>query len=133
MRAFSTAPAAEKELAFHAIDTVRRTGGVLEHPAGSSLWPVAGLPGSGKRDKYGFTFGLDQFWLGHLARKRTLLYICGIEPSDMPSLPLTLKQPAHMVTLSKWRPEVPAIPKSMREATPLPMAHFLVHLARLAA
>jgi hypothetical protein len=42
----------EKQLAFFAIDQVRRNGGILEHPAYSSLWAAAGLPrpGAGKDD-----------------------------------------------------------------------------------
>ena len=34
----------EKELALWAVEQVQRWGGVLEHPARSTLWPVAGLP-----------------------------------------------------------------------------------------
>lgn len=61
---------------------------MLEHPAGSTLWPVAGLPEPGERDAWGgFTIIVPQFWWGHLADKATRLYICGCEPGDLPPVP----------------------------------------------
>jgi hypothetical protein len=62
--------------ALHAIEVVRRNGGVLEHPHGSSLWRHAGLPASGEEDRFrGRTFEVDQCRFGHVARKRTWLYV----------------------------------------------------------
>ena len=43
----------EKELALWAVEQVQRWGGGLEHPARSTLWPVAGLPEPGEVDAWG--------------------------------------------------------------------------------
>ena len=43
----------EKALALFAVDQVRRCGGVLEHPWGSTLWGAAGLPHPGHVDAWG--------------------------------------------------------------------------------
>lgn len=44
LRQFSTAPIEEKQLAIFAVDQVRKHGGILEHPSGSSLWDACNLP-----------------------------------------------------------------------------------------
>lgn len=44
LRSFSTAPESEKDLARFAVAMVRQWGGVLEHPAHSTLWKDRGLP-----------------------------------------------------------------------------------------
>lgn len=79
----------EKELAYFALSQVRLNGGVLEHPAGSRLWQEASLPFEGFLidDFGGFTIEIDQYDFGHVARKRTKLYICGIDKSELPALP----------------------------------------------
>ena len=72
---------------------------MLEHPAGSTLWPVAGLPEPGERDAWGgFTIIVPQFWWGHLADKATRLYICGCEPGDLPPVPFVLGEAADDTT-----------------------------------
>ena len=38
LRSFSTAPIAEKKLAFFALSKIRQFGGILEHPRSSTLW-----------------------------------------------------------------------------------------------
>lgn len=132
----------EKSLALFAVDQVRAFGGVLEHPASSSLWPVAGLPSPGVTDDFGgFTFPILQSSFGHRADKPTFLYICGCLPADLPSLPLRLGAASHIIgtpgrrldgsRLKKgdlgWRPE---ITKSEREHTPADLAFWLVDIAR---
>jgi hypothetical protein len=79
----------EKQLAYLALAQVRLNGGVLEHPAGSRLWAEAGLPMENEfPDEFGgFTIEVDQYDFGHVAHKRTKLYICGIESKDLPTLP----------------------------------------------
>jgi hypothetical protein len=130
----------EKDLAILAVDKVRKNGGVLEHPESSTLWNVAGLPNPlivapGTKDDFGgWTLVIDQSWFGHLARKRTWLYIVGVEPKNIPPFDLMLGEESYTVSRSKrskpWKKE---IPRSHREATPLKMALWLVELARLAA
>ena len=63
---------------------------VLEHPKGSRLWHEAPLPMPGEfSDEFGgFTILVDQYQFGHVARKWTHLYIVGIEPKDLPEIPI---------------------------------------------
>lgn len=131
----------EKELALHAVAQVRRCGGVLEHPDASTLWDAAGLPEPGEIDSYGgWTLPVYQFWWGHRAEKATRLYIVGVQPEDVPIMPLVLGEPTHICGTSGrrrdgsrlhkgdtgWRPE---ITKAEREATPTAFARWLVTLA----
>lgn len=111
----------ERELAIWAVDVVRRCGGVLEHPRASRLWKEAGLPDPGARDRFGgFTLGIDQDWFGHRAEKRTLLYIVGVEPTDIPAFPLRLEPPSHVVE---------RMGRAEREHTPPRLASWLIELA----
>jgi len=78
LKHFATAaPAHEHALGPWAIDKVRRWGGVLEHPKGSTLFRECGcaLPGGLPDEWGGITLEVDQFHWGHKARKRTLLYV----------------------------------------------------------
>lgn len=79
----------EKDLAWFALAQVRKNGGVLEHPTGSRLWKEGKLPlmGQGYDDFGGFTLEVDQYDFGHVAHKRTKLYICGITIEQLPELP----------------------------------------------
>jgi hypothetical protein len=79
----------EKDLAWFAIEKVRKNGGVLEHPKGSRFFKKAGCPELGAGyDKFGgFTMLIDQFDFGHVAHKNTKLYVCGIKIEDLPALP----------------------------------------------
>lgn len=131
LRHFAKPRPDEKALALFAVDQVRKWGGVLEHPAGSTLWPAAGLPAPGQRDQYGgFTLGVNQHWCGHRAEKATLLYICGVEPRDIPAVPLRLDEPTHVVQSRKRSDYRPHISKAEREHTPPDFAVWLVELAR---
>lgn len=136
----------ERDLAFFAVAQVRRYGGALEHPVASRLWAEAGLPAPGHFDEFGgWTLPIHQHWWGHRARKKTLLYIVGCAPRDIPPIPLVLGEATHVVAMSKdrrtadgqrirkghplWRPEVS---KSEREHTPPRLAEWLVAVARVA-
>lgn len=126
----------ERALALHAVETVRRCGGVLEHPARSSLWPVAHLPEPGARDDHGgWTLCVDQFWFGHLAYKPTRLYIVGCSPKDCPDLPFSISPPTHSICpahgIRSGDPRYrTALSAPAREATPPAFARWLVSLAR---
>lgn len=112
----------ERDLALFAVDAVRRFGGVLEHPAGSLLWPAAMLPAPGARDSFGgFTMPIRQSWFGHRAPKNTWLYVVGVEPRDVPAFPLVLGVPPGRVEL---------LGRREREATPVELAGWLIDLAR---
>lgn len=72
-----------------ALASVRRWGGVLEHPAHSHAWFAHGLPwpaasGGWQRDiEGGWCCHVEQGWYGHPARKTTWLYAVG---ADLPEL-----------------------------------------------
>lgn len=119
LRGFAKPRSDEKELALHAVECVRTWGGVLEHPAASTLWAVAGLPERGRRDKWGgLTFVVDQGWFGHRAPKRTLLYIVGAE--QIPVVPFVLGDaPGRVENMGR----------SERERTPEGFARWLLDLA----
>lgn len=137
LRHFAKPRPGEKELALWAIDQIRTWGGVLEHPATSTLWHEKNLPLGADRDEWGgFTLSVDQFWWGHKARKRTWLYVCGVAPSEIPAMPIRLDAVTHVVNLfskvrkQKGRYHRPEITKAEREATPPDLARWLVELAK---
>lgn len=142
LRHFAKPRPDEKALAYFAVDQVRRCGGVLEHPYKSTLWSAVGLPKPGERDAYGgWTLPVSQFWWGHRAEKKTLLYIVGLEPNELPLIPFVLGVPSHVIAQSRaarngtrlrkgmpgWRPECG---KAEREHTPPAFAAWLVETAR---
>jgi hypothetical protein len=120
LRTFSNHSNEELDLAFFAIEKIRKNGGVLEHPASSSLWDAADLPKLGLRDNYGgFTFPIYQSDFGHQAPKLTWLYIVGINPEQLPEFPLILSLPLGRVE---------NLSRKLREATPLEFAKWLINL-----
>lgn len=126
----------EKELALKAVDTIRKVGGVLEHPAHSDLWKEKPLPKPGEVDKWGgFTICVDQFWWGHKARKKTFLYICGVNKKDLPIIPMNFDMLTHYVGFPKsWKGKgrngMKEISKKEREATPIDFAKWLIEVAK---
>jgi hypothetical protein len=133
LRQFAKPRKGERRLATWSVRQVRQWGGVLEHPAASLLWPKAGLPAPGQRDKYGgWTLPINQHWWGHRAEKATLLYIVGCEPRDIPPIPYRMDEPTHVVQ-SRKRDSRPHISKAEREHTPPELAKWLVELAKRCA
>lgn len=131
LRQFAKPRADEKSLATWAVAQVRRFGGVLEHPEGSTLWEAAGLPAPGKRDAFGgWTLGIHQHEFGHRAEKATLLYIVGCEPANLPEMPLRLDDPTHCIRPTKSYPRKPSVTKAEREHTPPALCAWLVEVAR---
>lgn len=144
LRQFSTAPAEEKALATWALDVVRRNGGVLEHPIGSSLWKLSGMPhrvdplswNVNYMDEFGGWFlDVNQYDYGHKAAKRTRFYICGIARRLVITTWPSTERPKFVVRSlarivkghPKWRP---GVSRAEREHTPLDMAKWLVSVAR---
>lgn len=112
----------EKEVAIWCLSTVRMFGGVLEHPGHSGLFELARVA-PGKRDAVGgWVLPILQSWFGHPAPKATWLYIVGIEPHEVPRLPLTLGLPPGRVENQS---------RKAREVTPPALAEWLVNLADL--
>lgn len=98
------------------------------------------LPEPGKFDSFGgWTLPIWQYWFGHRARKATRLYICGVDPVNIPAIPILLGDAEFVVGTSGRRKDGsrkksrPEISKSEREHTPHEMARWLVQLARAAA
>lgn len=135
-------PPGERDLAPWAVEQVRRWGGVLEHPAKSRLWPELGLPQLGKRDEFGgWTLAIHQHDFGHRAQKKTRLYIVGCSPLDVPTLPIALGRPTHVISQNRtlpgggrlrkgmpgWRPDCT---EAEQEHTPPALASWLVEVAR---
>ena len=88
-----------------ALSSVRRWGGVLEHPADSHAWDWFGLckpPQKGgwiKADDCGWTCCVSQGHYGHIAGKRTWLYVCN---TPLPELRWgDCEQRIHPVALKK--------------------------------
>lgn len=145
LRALANPRPDEKELAPWAVEKVREFGGVLEHPAKSTLWDFMCLPRPGEKDIYGgWTLPIYQSSFGHRAEKATFLYIVGCLPNSLPIMPLILGE-AHFVCGSSgrrtdgsrlkkgdrgWRPE---ITKAEREHTPFELAKWLVEVAKICA
>lgn len=142
LRGLANPEPGEKELAIFAIDTVRKYGGVLEHPKSSSLWPVVGLPEPGEMDEFGgWTLQVIQRDFGHKANKATRLYIVGCEINNIPAIPFALGEAEYVCGAARrrkdgtrllkgaagWRPEVT---KSEREGTPINFAVWLIELAK---
>ena len=144
LRHFARPRAGERELALWAVDMVRTWGGVLEHPASSLLWREKPLPAPGLRDAWGgWTMPVLQWWWGHRAEKPTWLYICGVEPRDVPAAPLVIGRSECVIRLDKRRADGTHIRKGdadwrqplgpeEREATPPAFAAWLLDVARLA-
>jgi hypothetical protein len=131
LRQFAQPAPGEKEFALWAVAKVRKWGGVLEHPAQSTLWPIAGLPKTGQMDDFGgWTLPINQHSFGHRAEKKTWLYVVGCEPRDIPSLPIRLGRATHCIRPTKSYPRLPCVTKAEREHTPPMLANWLVELAR---
>lgn len=135
LRHFAKPREGEKELALFSVDLVRKFGGIVEHPRSSLLWFEKDIPRHGEVDQYGgFCISVNQSWFGHKAEKNTLLYICGIDRKNVPSMPLNFNAIERTISGSfrrthpSYRKEVS---KAEREATPLLFAEWLIQLAVL--
>lgn len=129
---------AEHDCALVAVEQVRRFGGVLEHPARSVLWSAAGLPLPGCSDLHGSAIEVEQVRWGHPARKRTWLYVVGVDRQLLADQP-TPREPTHWAsggrTPSSRRggavpPGIRVCSAQQRRRTPPAFAEWLVALAR---
>lgn len=124
----------EMDLARFAVSYIYKNGGILEHPAHSTLWKDQNLPLPGSNDEFGgWTLPIKQHCFGHRAEKNTWLYINGIQPKQLPIMPLVLGEASHVISSSKRgsygsRPEVS---RAEREETPLELALWLVKSVQL--
>jgi hypothetical protein len=118
----------------HALESVRRFGGVLEHPAKSLAWEAFGLlrPAAG-----GWQRAFDGSWVcevnqgayGHPARKATWLYACVRDP-----LPMRWADPLPTATVSYLTNHgggsLPRLTKKQARATPIAFRDELIRIAK---
>jgi hypothetical protein len=101
-----------------ALATVRRVGGVIEHPANSRAWKAHGLwkPGWIVDEFGGWSMYVEQRWFGHEACKPTWLYIVGC--TQAPPLPAEIP---WSEIIGPRRP-LERLSKAQRAATPPPVS-----------
>jgi len=132
-----------------ALASVRRWGGVLEHPEASSAWAAHDLlvpPRAGgwvpAGDWLGWTCCIEQGHYGHRARKATWLYACGVR--QLPSLrwgasvtdPALKIDPGYHSNEERWnarrvqkRGSISRMSYRERKVTPLPFRDLLLSIA----
>ncbi len=130
---------AEHDCAVRAVEQVRRWGGVLEHPYTSNLWHAVIEPTRSAapyfRDEY--TVVVDQCEWGHVARKRTKLFLVGIPRSALEPPPFPGRVPTHWasgrrgmpVAIDNVPPGIKVCSAQQRRRTPKLFAEYLVRLA----
>lgn len=120
-------------LALRAVNQVRLLGGVLEHPSGSLLWGAANLPRPGELpDAWGGrSIEVCQVDWGHVARKRTWLYLVGVH--ELGAMPET-REPTHWASgggtgSGRTPPGIKVCSAQQRRRTPVAFAEWLIGLA----
>ena len=127
LRKFSKGGPIENSLALRCVSKLRLYGGVLEHPASSTLFKdYIGFPLV--PDKFGgFFLSINQYWFGHPCEKKTWLYIVGLTPSELPPYPLNFN--AIEFTISSSRREFITgkreVNQKWRSKTPIAFALWL--------
>lgn len=118
----------------HALETINRCGGVLEHPAQTYAWAEYGLKkplGTGwQRSGIGWVCEVWQSAYGHKARKATWLYYAGKNPPF--DLDWSRNPGTHQVGFYDQRGKSrnkPTLSKREANATPLPFRYTLLLLA----
>ena len=118
-----------------ALSSVRRWGGVLEHPAWSDAWPAHGLPAPDRGGGWlrtpcgGWTCYVEQGHYGHRARKPTWLYAHGIRRPPR----LTWGKAADSEVQPRRRGgEVQQMSVRHRSATPTEFRDLLLSIAQAA-
>lgn len=130
LRAFARPAPHEKDLARFAVTQIRRYGGVLEHPSGSTLWADMAMPPPGEKDEYGgWTLAAPQKWWGHKCEKASWFYIVGCSPRNIPRMPYAMHEATHVVDTSSRTTNKPRISHADRERTPPALAAWLLELA----
>lgn len=132
-----------------ALESVRRWGGVLEHPADSDAWIAFSLPVPHRHGGWhrgfcgGWSCHVEQGRYGHRARKATWLYAFGVELPRLrwgvtPNWPASWhhsKRDAARPAAVSWcrnhgLADVPRIGKKEAAATPLEFRDVLLEMAR---
>jgi len=134
----------DRELAPLAVAQVRHWGGVLEHPAGSTLWEACGLPLPPEdpmrwpADGYGGrSVEVAQVSWGHCSRKLTWLYFVGVDRVDVASTVRVGGVPTHHVSRDAERARrnsytLKRTSTKQNKLTPVAFAEWLLSLAATA-
>lgn len=126
-----------------ALASVRRWGGVLEHPAYSDAWEAFGLPRPARTGGWvqgpcgGFSCHIEQGRYGHKAKKATWLYAHGV---PLPELRWGATPDSDQVALVSWcgnrtrkgGESRPRMRSKSASATPLEFRDVLLGMARSA-
>lgn len=128
------------DLAIVALAQVSGCGGVLEHPATSGLWDAQSLPkpGEPEDEQGGYTIEVQQCEWGHVARKRTWLYLVRVPRSALRGPPFPGRRPTHWCSGGRTKnpgmgatvpPGIKVCSSTQRRKTPRLFAEYLIHLA----
>ncbi len=130
-----------------ALGSVRRWGGVLEHPEASHAWSAFGLAAPPRTGGWimadfsgGWTCCVEQGHYGHRSRKATWLYVHGTHPPLLkwgPSAAVTrmdagFHSAAERRKFRRKDGAIERLSKTERTATPLPFRDLLLSIARAA-
>jgi hypothetical protein len=99
------------------------------------------LVGKGPCDSHGgYTIEVDQVEWGHVARKRTWLYLVGVPREALEDTPFPGREPTRSVSGKRgrptqaahpgWREQLPRCSDTERRRTPPLFAEYLIRLAR---
>lgn len=126
-----------------ALESVRKWGGVLEHPAYSDAWPEYELPRPPSGGGWvrglcgGWSCHVEQVKYGHAARKATWLYAHGV--SLLPSLPWGVSDPGAASALvsacgnhTRSGDDRPRIMKRQAMESPVAFRDLLISIAESA-
>jgi hypothetical protein len=124
-----------------ALSSVRKWGGVIEHPAYTDAWAVFGLidpprHGGWIRDIFGgWTCHVEQGRYGHPVKKATWLYVSGTD--DLPPLRWGSELDSDSKALVSWcgnytnaHDKRPRVGKKTASATPVEFRDMLIGIAR---
>lgn len=128
-----------------ALQSVRRWGGVLEHPEASHAWAAFGIPKPPKDGGWipllngGYTCCVEQGNYGHRTRKATWLLVYGITPPELKwgKSPATMRLDAGGHSTEERRMKqatnpVKRITAREMKATPVPFRDLLISIAEQA-
>ena len=120
-----------------ALASVRRWGGVLEHPAWSDAFPAFGLPTPTRAWQRtlddGWVCAVDQAAYGHRAKKATWLYAVAVDPPSMEWRRQRMNCWLSWCENNKRGRTVERMGKRESARTPIPFRDLLLDIARSAA
>lgn len=116
LRQFAKPRSDEKDLAIYAVAWAWVHGGVVEHPAHSTLWEALALPLPGEPpDMFGgYTIELRQCDFGHRAEKLTWCYVVRRKLPPMPAR----REATHCIRPTHSYPRIPSVTHRERERPP---------------